>query len=86
MQALKPPKFGDFSFSLSCGGWIGQGLGNRLAVDFVGEAEIGTMTWILGQVAMAVRLAASAGGGSDRATTQIAKSRDLIGDVDPLLF
>src|SRR6266568_4689211 len=44
------------------------------------------MAWILGQMAMAVGFATSASGGSDRSTTQIAESRDLIGNVAALLF
>ena len=43
-------------------------------------------TWILGLMAMAVGFATSARGGSDRSTTQIAESRDLIGHVDALVF
>src|SRR5271170_4864682 len=86
MQALQFSEFGDFSFGLSRCGLVGQGLGNRLAVDLEGQAEMGTMAWILGLMAMAVGLATSASGGGDRATTQIAESRDLIGNVGALLF
>jgi hypothetical protein len=80
------PELSDFSFGLSRCGLVGQGFGNRLAVDFEGQAEVGTVAWILGLIAMAVGFAASARGGSDRSTTQIAESRDLIGNVDALLF
>jgi len=58
----------------------------RLAVDLKGEAEIGTMAWIPWLVAMAAWFATSARCGSDRSTPQIAKSRDLNGNVGPLLF
>jgi hypothetical protein len=44
------------------------------------------MAWILWLMAMAAWFATSASCGSDRATPQIAKSRDLIGNVGPLLF
>ena len=86
MQTLQFPEFSDFSFGLSRCGLVGQGFGNSLAVDLVGQAEIGTMAWILGLMAMAVRFATSASGGSDRSTTQIAESGDLTGNVGPLLF
>ncbi|MEO7143984.1 MAG: hypothetical protein ABI165_10860, partial [Bryobacteraceae bacterium] len=60
--------------------------GDGFAIAFVGQAEIRAVARIFGLMTMAVRFAASAGGGSDRATAQIAKSRDLIGDVGPLVF
>jgi hypothetical protein len=71
---------------LSRCGLVGQGFGNSLAVDLEGQAEIGAVAWILGLMAMAVGFATSARGGSDRSTTQIAESRDLIGNVDALVF
>lgn len=86
MQALQFPEFSDFSFGLSGCRLVGQGFGNRLAVDLVGQAEIGTMAWVLWLLAMAAWFAASTSCGSDRATPQIAESRDLIGNVGPLLF
>src|SRR6185295_12190769 len=86
MKALQSTEFSDFSFGLSRRGLTREGFGNSLAVDLVGQAEIGPMAWILRQVAMAVRFAASAHGGSDRAATQVAQSCDLIGNVGPLLL
>jgi hypothetical protein len=44
------------------------------------------MAWIPWLVAMAAWFATSARCGSDRSTPQIAKSRDLNGNVGPLLF
>src|ERR1019366_7768286 len=86
MQVLQFPEFSDFSFGLSRCGLVGQGFGNSLAADLEGQAEIGTVAWILGLMAMGVWFATSARGGSDRSTTQIAESRDLIGNVDAPLF
>ena len=86
MQALQFSKFSDFSFDLSRCRLVGQGLGNRLAVDLEGYAEVRTVAWILRLVAMAIRFATSARGGRDRATTQIAESRDLIGNAGPQLL
>src|ERR1017187_8511822 len=86
MQVLQFPEFSDFSLGLSRCGLVGQQFSSRLAVDLEGQAEIGTVAWILGLMAMAVRFATSARGGSDRSTTQIAESGDLIGHVDALLF
>jgi hypothetical protein len=41
---------------------------------------------MLGSMAMAVGLAASAGGGSDRTTTQVTQSGDLAGDLTAAQF
>jgi hypothetical protein len=65
MQVLQFSEFSDFSFGPSHSGLIGQGFGNRLAIDLVGQTEIGAMAWVLGLMAMAVRFATSACGGSD---------------------
>jgi hypothetical protein len=86
MQVLQFPEFSDFSFGLSRCGLVGQGFGSSLAVDLEGQPEIGTVAWILGLMAMAVGFATSARGGSDRSTTQITESRDLLGNVDALVF
>src|SRR5260370_2017913 len=86
MQTLQFSEFSNFSFGLSRCGLVGQGFGNCLAIDLVGQTEIGTMAWILGLMAMAVRLATPARGGTDGATTQIAHSRHLIGTPVPLFF
>jgi len=86
MQALQLPEFSDFSFGLSRRELVGQRFGNGLPIEFVSQAEIGAMAWMLGLVAMAVRFATSARGGSDRATTQVAESGDLTDNVTTLLF
>src|SRR5260370_7994098 len=86
MQTLQFSEFSNFSFGLSRCGLVGQGFGNCLAIDLVGQTEIGTMAWILGLMAMAVRLATPARGGTDGATTQIAQSPDLIVNPAPLFF
>jgi hypothetical protein len=86
MQALQSPEFSDLSFGLSRCGLAGQGFGNSIAVELEGQAEIGTVAWILGLMAMAAEFATFASSGSDRSTPQIAPSRGLIGNVDALLF
>lgn len=86
MQALQLAEFSDFFFGLSRRGLIGKGFGDSLTTDLVGQAEMRAMARIFGLVAMAVRFTTSACGGSDRATTQVPESSDLIGDVGPLLF
>ena len=86
MQTLQFPELSDFSFGLSCGRMIGERFGNSLAVDFVRDAEIRAVAWVIGLMAMAIRFAASASGRSDRASPQITEGGDLLGNVGPLLF
>jgi hypothetical protein len=85
VQGLVLAEFADFPLGLAHGGPIGQRLGDGLALSFVGETGVGTVAWLVGLMAMAVGLAATAGGGSDGTATQVAEGGDLIGDLDAAL-
>ena len=86
VQDLQFTEFGDLSFGLERRSLVGQGFRGGLAIDLVGQAQVGAVPRVFGLMAVAVGLATAACGGSDRATTQIAQGGDLIGDVGPLLL
>src|SRR5437016_7547415 len=54
VQTLQFPEFSDLSFRFPDCRRIGQRLGDSLASDFVGEAEVGTIPRIFGLMAVAV--------------------------------
>ena len=60
---------------------IGQGLGDGLAFHFESEARIRTVTRVVGTVAVASGLTAPARSGGDGPRTQVAQSRNLVGDL-----
>ena len=86
MKDRQPPEFSDLFFRLPDRQRIGQGLGNTLAVDLVGQAQIRTMPRIIGLMAMATGLATAALGGGNRSRTEVAEVGDLVDEVGTLLF
>jgi hypothetical protein len=81
VKGLVFTEFADLSLGLAGGGRGGQRFRDGLALDLIGKAEVRAVAWVFGSMAMAVGLATSASGGSDRTTTQVAESGDLIGDL-----
>ena len=65
VQALQLSEFSDLSFRLPDRRWIGEGFGDGLAVDLVGQTRIGAVPRIVGLMAVAVGLATPASGGGD---------------------
>jgi hypothetical protein len=80
VQGLVLAKLLDLSLGLTYGGRIGQRLSDGPSMELIGETEVGSVTWSIGLMAAAIGLAASTGGGSDGAATQVAEGGDLIGD------
>ena len=85
MQGLVLAEFADLTFGLALGGGGRQRLGNRFAVNFIGEAEVRAVGRLVGLMATAVGLATAAGGGGDGTTAQVAEVGDLTGDLGAAL-
>ena len=74
VQGLALAKLPDLSLSLTHVGWIGQRFSDGLSMEFEGKTEVGAVTGSVGLMAVAIGLAASACGGSDGTTAQVAEA------------
>ena len=68
-QLLELAELSDLVFRFANGGGGGERLGDRLAFQLVGQAEIGTVAGVVGPMAVAVGFAAATAGGGDRPAT-----------------
>jgi hypothetical protein len=63
-----------------------QGFGDRFAIDFIGEPEIGAMTRLARLMAATARLTTPARGAGNTTRTKVAELRDLLRNHFTLLF
>jgi hypothetical protein len=66
--------------------WGGEGFRDGLPVLFAGEANVGTVSEMMGLVAVAVRLAAGAARGGDRSAAKVGQANYFLEDAAALLF
>lgn len=77
MELLIFAELRDFPLGLAHSGGAGKRLGDRLALHFVGKAEVGTVARLVRLMTAAIGFATAARGGGDGTTAQIAESGDL---------
>ena len=73
-EFLKLAELGDLPFRLPHGHGRGQGFGDCLALDLIGETQIGTVPGIAGTGAMAGGLAATPDDAGNRTGAQIGRA------------
>ena len=76
MQVLQFTEFSDLFFGLAHRSLVRQGLGDGIALDLVGQAEVAAVARFFGSMAATRGLAA----------TQVTQTCNLIGDVGSLAF
>ena len=76
-QGLELTELSDFIFRLTDGSRRGQILGNRLALDFLGELKMRAVSGVIGFGAMAHGTATAAGGTGDGTGLEIAEFGNL---------
>jgi len=74
---LKLPEASDLALGFALRRRGGKTLGNGLALQFVGEPQVGTMAGIARLMTVAIGIAATAAGGRDRTRTKIAQGGNL---------
>ena len=77
-QLLEFAVGGDLTRGLAARGFVGQALGDGLAVTLIGEAPVGAVAGLAGLVAVASRLAAPAAGGGDRAGAEVPQGQQAL--------
>ncbi len=83
---LELAKLSHFALGFAHYGGSRQRLGDGLAIEFIGEAGIGTVPGLTGTVAAAVGLAATPRSGANRTGAQITQLADLADDLSALLL
>ena len=85
-QLLELAKLSHFALSFAHCGGSRQRLGDGLAIEFIGEAGMGTVPGLTGTVAAAVGLAATPRSGGNRTGAKIAELADLADDLSALML
>ena len=67
-------------------GWGGEGFRDGLPFLLAGEAKVGTVSGMVGLMAVTVRLAAGAARGGDRSAAKVGQSSHFLKDTAALLF
>ncbi len=61
----------------------GQCFRDSVAIDLIGEPEIGAVTWLTGSMAVTLWFTASTGGGSDAAGAKVAELCNALSNANP---